>query len=404
MSDGDEALWDDWGDPHVDINIDSVGPDAADVGTMFGIGAYFLDQQTNRIVESIEGLRPPPPPPPPEPPVTINAASDLDDHLKWDEFVGQENLKRQLRVHIESAKTRGVALEHTLLASGRPGVGKTTMARIIAQEMGGGFFMLVPPFHREALYDAVMDLNDTDILFIDEIHKLADHGKAQAENLLHVMEDRALYLPTGKWHLADITIIGATTDADKLPETIIDRFTIKPHYEEYTAEDLVRICARFERDHGLFLPMQLRRAIADASRRTPRVIRELVIAVRDLSITKLRDAGALDKNPVKMMVDHRDLFPTPQQLLEFKSMTPEGLTPTHREYITGIYRAFGRTTAEGERIYVAGEMSLVTMMRMPKQGLARVERELIEVGLIDRTPQGRKLTPKGIRKAREWTQ
>lgn len=403
MSDGDEALWDDWGDPHVDINIDSVGPDAADVGTMFGIGAYFLDRQTDQIVEALEGLRPPPPPPPPPPPVTINAASDLDEHLTWDEFIGQENLKHQLRVHIESAKTRGVALEHTLLASGRPGVGKTTMARIIAQEMGGGFFMLVPPFHREALYAAVLELKEHDILFIDEIHKLADHGKAQAENLLHIMEDRALYLPEGKWYLNDITIIGATTDADKLPETIIDRFTIKPHYEEYSRNDLVHICARFEREHGLHFPFELRLAIANASRRTPRVIRELVIAVRDMTVKKLSDAGALDKHPLDIVREHRDLFPTPAQLLEFKSMTPEGLTPTHREYITGIYRAFGRTTKEGERIYVAGEMSLVTMMRMPKQGLARVERELIEAGLIDRTPQGRKLTPRGIKMAREWT-
>lgn len=408
MSDGDEGLWFDEGlddfSPH--YHDTSHGPDALDVGVLFGIGGYFLDRQADRIVDGVNakqgggGVATIPH----EPRTAINAADDnKGEELTWEEFIGQENLKRQLRTHIESAKIRGVALEHTLLASGRPGVGKTTMGRIIAQEMGGGFFMLVPPFHRDALNEAVCQLEDGDILFIDEIHKLADHGKAQAENLLHIMEDGALYLDWGRVPLNDITIIGATTDADKLPETIIDRFMIKPHFEDYSPDDLIEITRRFEKDQNLFLPMALRRSIAEASRRTPRVIRELVIACRDLILPRLRDHG-LDLNhpPLDVFLDYGDVYPEPDDLLEFKSLTREGLTPVHREYITGIYRSFGRTTTEGERVYVAGEMSLVTMMRMPKQGLARIERELIELGLVDRTPQGRQLTAKGIQKAREW--
>ena len=400
--DGDEALWGDWGEGDVNVTVESQGPDAVDVGVLFGLGAYFLDRQADRIVDGLSQPQEVIQTPVEEEHATINAASDLDDHLTWDDFVGQENLKRQLRVHIESAQARGVALEHTLLASGRPGVGKTTMARIIAQEMGGGFFMLVPPFHRTALNEAAMTCEDGDILFIDEIHKLADHGKSQAENLLHIMEDKALYLPMGKIYLSDFTLIGATTDADKLPETIIDRFTVKPHFEEYSEQELIDICYRFEKDYEIFIPLDLRIAIARASRKTPRVIRELTIAVRDLIVPEIKRQGLEDEPPIKILQHHRELFPSPKELLEFKSMTPEGLTPVHREYITGIYRAFGRTTADGERVYVAGEMSLVTMMRMPKQGLARVERELIETGLIDRTPQGRKLTPRGIKMAQRW--
>jgi holliday junction DNA helicase RuvB len=373
------------------------GFDAVDVGVTFGLAGALMDHQTNRLLDAQQQGHCHPAPPRP---VTINAApDDDDDELTWDDFVGQENLKRRLRIHINSAKARGVALDHTLLASGRPGVGKTTMGKIIAQEMGGQFFMLVPPFHRDALHDAVRVLEDGDVLFIDEIHKLADHGKAQAENLLHIMEERALYLPEGVVKLADFTLVGATTDADKLPETIIDRFRVKPHYEEYSHDELRRIVRRFEKVDGLFIPMALRETITHASRKTPRVIGELVVATRDLifSLNEL-PSGMPNTLDEKMELT----YPSGAYLLEFMSLTPEGLTPVHREYITGIYRAFGRDTDNG-RVYVAGEMSLVTMMRMPKQGLARLERELIELGFVDRTPQGRKLTPKGVAAARKWS-
>lgn len=379
-----------------DIFMDDIGFDAWDVGTVAGIAGVLLDGHARKITDGQqvthdhhhhEEERA----------VTVNAAPHKGEDLTWDQFIGQESLKQQLRIHIQSAKHRGVALEHVLLASGRPGVGKTTMGKIISQEMGGEFFMMVPPFHRDALIDAALELGDGDILFIDEIHKLADHGPAQAENLLHLMEEKAVYTPSGRVQLADITIIGATTDADKLPETIIDRFPIKPHFEEYSYFELLLISNRFEQEHDIELPPDVKGAIAKASRNTPRVIRELVIAARDLIIDL---NGGL---PQTFDERTQSLYPTPRRLLNFKGLTPDGLTPTHRDYITGIYRAFGRTTNEGERIYVAGEMSLVTMMRMPKRGLARLERELIELGYIDRTPQGRQLTQKGVAAARKWT-
>lgn len=311
----------------------------------------------------------------------INAAGNAPEYVKdWDGYIGQGPLKEQLLVHIDAALARWEVLPHVLLASGMPGVGKTTMARLIAKKMQGELTMMVPPFSKTALHEAAIQVPDGGFLFIDEIHKLADHGPAAAENLLHMLEENLLYLEDGVHTLNEISIIGATTDADKLPETIIDRFSIKPYFQAYSLAELVRITKNFANYFNTELTPETMVAIAKACRGTPRIAREYVIAVRDLQTA-------------------RKQWCTPAMLYSFKEIEPDGTTRQHQAYMKSLYQFFGREDADGKIEYVAGEASLMSLLRENKSGLARLERFLIERGFIDRTPRGRRLTPAGVRRA-----
>lgn len=301
----------------------------------------------------------------------------------WDSYIGQAPLKEEIQIAMDSAVARWGRLDHILLASGMPGVGKTTLARLIAQEMQGRLTMLVPPFSKTALHEAAMQCGPGEFLFIDEIHKLADHGPAAAENLLHMLEEGVLYLEGGIHKLEDFTIIGATTDADKLPETIIDRFAIKPFFQPYSLEELVRITKNFADHFDTTVLPKTMVAIAKACRGTPRIARELVIAVRDLQLA-------------------RQVWCTPDMLYTYKQIEPDGTTRQHKAYLKAMYQFFGREDNEGRQEYVAGEASMMSLLRENKTGIARLERFLIETGLLDRTPRGRRLTPRGIARARQY--
>lgn len=303
------------------------------------------------------------------------APTKVKHNTKWDAYVGQERLKRTLRVHIDSAKERNEPLPHVLLASGMPGVGKTEMGKLIASELGSSMVTLVPPFTKDQLVRTIQAMDDFDVVFIDEIHKMADNGKKNSETLLHILEEGQDHSPSGTIVLPRVTIVGATTDADRLPETIIDRFPIKPIFEPYTLKELALITAKFEGMLGIELPFELTMGIAAACRGTPRVAREMVVAARDLAIS-------LDRHP------------TVEELLDFKQTEPDGMTESHRQYLQCLYENFG-----GDRNYTAGEDTLRVMLRQTKDGLLRLERFLIEQGYIELTPRGRRLLPKGIQQA-----
>lgn len=370
--------------------------DAAAAGTAYAFFRHGQDRQTQQLIDAFRNAsRPridddadlikPTPEPVPEPINNLDYATDITDD--WDDYIGQAPLKRQLAIAIKSAQARNAPFPHTLLASGYPGVGKTTAARMIAKTLGVKIIELVPPFKIETLVAAAQQLNDKDILFIDEIHKLTDGvGARGAEILLKVLEDHVAYMPDGEViPLAQITIIGATTDRDKLPEPVVDRFKLKPYFQAYSLVELAEIAIVFAYKHRSedFVTNDLGIAISDACRGTPRIIEEMVLACRDLAIVQGRP-------------------PTPQEMLDFLEVEPDGLTRAHVHYLTAMRKYFARETKEGSIEYIVGESAMQQILRETKQGISRIERFLVERGLIDRTPRGRRLTSLGITRAEQF--
>lgn len=364
----------------------------------FGTGYAMMrggqDAQTRQIVDAINDIdlnvTIENDAPPPEDHTPVNA-QDYATNLPtdWDSYIGQEPLKKRILTEIQAAKIRKARLPHTLLASGFPGVGKTTMARLMAQAMGVNIIELVPPFKSiETIVNAAKQLKDKDILFIDEIHKLTDGvGARGGEVLLKILEDGVAYLPDGRVEvLNDITIIGATTDADKLPGTVLDRFKVKPYFQPYSLEELARITIVFT--FGLrsqdYVDDKLAASIARACRGTPRIIEEMVMAARNLTLV------------------NSYVPPTTEELLEYLEVEPDGLTRTHIHYICALRQYFGRVNKDGFTEFIVGEAAMQQLLRQTKPGIGRIERFLVERGLVDRTPRGRRLTPLGIARAEQF--
>lgn len=377
------------------------GMSALEAGAVYALYRHGQDEQAEQIAAAIAGGQQQAGPVqvdvhvhtgdddmPGVAPINALDFTTTDMPESWDDYVGQEPLKRQLMVSMKSAQARRDRFPHTLLASGMPGVGKTTMARLIAKSMGVQIYELVPPFNVFTLVAAAQQLGDKDVLFIDEVHKLADSGKRGAEILLKVLEDGVAFLPTGEVvQLNNITIIGATTDKDKLPEPVIDRFPLQPYFQAYSDGDLCEIAAKFttrhdawdaiDKDHELIWSM------SQACRSTPRIAETMVLAARDLHIAFGRVAE-------------------PAEMLEFLEVEPDGLTRQHIAYLCSLRQYFARETKDGETEYVIGEAAIQQLLRETKPGIGRIERFLIERGLLDRTPRGRRLTERGIARAEQF--
>ena len=195
-----------------------------------------------------------------------------------------------------------------------------------------------------------------------------------------------MFLPNGRVVLLNnFTIIGVTTDRDKLPEPVVDRFKIKPYFQAYSWPELSEIAVSFAYRHnaGDVIDDELAVDIAAACRNTPRIIEEMVMAADAMATTFKRP-------------------PTSEELLAFLEVEPDGLTRTHIHYLTAMRQYFPRMTKDETIEYIVGEAAIQQILRETKQGIGRVERFLVERGLIDRTPRGRRLTPLGIARAEEF--
>jgi Holliday junction DNA helicase RuvB len=292
------------------------------------------------------------------------------------EFTGQKQARENLSVFIEAAKTRGEPLDHVLF-SGPPGLGKTTLAQIVARELGVGFRATSGPVLARAgdLAALLTNLEPRDVLFIDEIHRL---NPAVEEILYPAMEDFELDLIIGegpsarsvKIGLAPFTLIGATTRSGLLTTPLRDRFGIPIRLAFYETKELMQIVARGARVLGLNLTEDGAREIAMRSRGTPRIAGRLLKRVRDFAAVAGRvevDQMVADVALARLEVDKR------------------GLDAFDRRYLALI--------AEGFNGGPVGIETLAAALGEPRDAIEEiVEPYLIQQSLLQRTPRGRVLT------------
>ncbi len=238
---------------------------------------------------------------------------DVDAALRpksLDDFVGQRGARENLRVFINAAKARGDALDHVLFF-GPPGLGKTTLAGIVAREMGVGFRATSGPVIAKSgdLAALLTNLEDGDVLFIDEIHRLAP---AVEEILYPAMEDRALDLMIGEGpsarsvriDLPRFTLVGATTRAGLLTTPLRDRFGIPIRLVFYTVEELEQVVRRAGSLLGMTLAEDGAREVAKRSRGTPRIAGRLLRRVRDFAQAAGEEVvDAMDRRYLHMIAD-----------------------------------------------------------------------------------------------------
>ncbi len=309
-------------------------------------------------------------------------ADDVDAALRpktLDDFVGQKAARENLRVFIEAARTRGEALDHVLFF-GPPGLGKTTLAQIVAREMGVGFRATSGPVIGKSgdLAALLTNLEDGDVLFIDEIHRL---NPAVEEVLYPAMEDRALDLMIGEGpsarsvriDLPKFTLVGATTRQGLLTTPLRDRFGIPVRLTFYSVEELEKVIRRAAALLELSIADDGAREIARRARGTPRIAGRLLRRVRDFAVV----AG---EATVSARVADAAL-----NRLEVDGL---GLDAMDRRYLTMI-----------ADIYKGGPVGVETLaagLSEPRDTIEEViEPYLIQLGLVARTARGRCLNAGG---------
>jgi len=304
---------------------------------------------------------------------------DLDTTLRpqsLDEFTGQAEARANLKVFIEAAKNRGEALDHVLFV-GPPGLGKTTLAQIMAKELGVNFRSTSGPVIAKAgdLAALLTNLEDRDVLFIDEIHRLSP---AVEEILYPAMEDFQLDLIIGegpaarsvKIDLSKFTLVAATTRLGLLTTPLRDRFGIPVRLNFYTVEELELIVRRGARLMGLGITDDGAREIARRARGTPRIAGRLLRRVRDFAEVAKAEAVTrqiADEALTRLLVDNM------------------GLDQLDKRYLTMIALNFGGGPVGIETI-AAG-------LSEPRDAIEDIiEPYMIQQGFIQRTPRGRILT------------
>lgn len=293
-------------------------------------------------------------------------------------YIGQDRLKQNLKLAIAAATKRGEPLDHVLLY-GPPGLGKTTMASVIANEMGSQIRITSGPAIERAgdLASLLTNLQDGDILFIDEIHRL---HRSVEEVLYSAMEDFKLDIMLGKGpsarslrlDLPRFTLIGATTRTGALAAPLRDRFGMIHRLEFYTPEQVKAIIERAAKILDVQIHAEAALKLAERARLTPRIANRLLKRVRDYA--DVNGDGIIDT-----VISHSAL-----ELLEIDEL---GLDPADRMLLQAIIEN-----------YAGGPVGVETLAAMTAEERSTIEDfiepYLLQIGLLERTPRGRKVTPK----------
>ena len=293
------------------------------------------------------------------------------------DYTGQEKAKANLSVYLEAARRRGEPLDHTLLY-GPPGLGKTTLANIIACEMGAGIRVTSGPAIEKPgdLAALLTNLNPGDVLFIDEIHRL---NRVVEEILYPAMEDFAIDIIVGKGPSANsirldlprFTLVGATTRAGQLSAPLRDRFGVSLRLELYSAEELAKIVTRSATILGMEIQPEGAYEIASRSRGTPRIANRFLRRVRDFA--QVCADGVITKAAADLALDQLDV----EHL---------GLDAIDRRMLTAIIQNYGGGPVGLDTLAATIGEESVTLEDV-------YEPYLMQLGFLTRTPRGRCVTP-----------
>lgn len=296
----------------------------------------------------------------------------------FDEYVGQERLKKNLKLAIEAAKKRGEPIDHVLLY-GPPGLGKTTMATVIANEMGKGIRVTSGPAIERAadLASILTNLQDGDVLFIDEIHRLS---RAVEEVLYSAMEDYKLDIVIGKGpaarsvrlDLPRFTVIGATTRTGSLAAPLRDRFGHIYRLEFYTPEEIAKIIIRSAGILQANIDQESAETLSTRSRLTPRIANRLLKRVRDYA--DVNGDGIIDAAHTSAALE----------MLEIDEI---GLDPADRNMLKAMIEH-----------YSDNPVGITTIAALTGDEVTTIEDfyepYLLQIGFIEKTPRGRRVTQK----------
>jgi len=308
----------------------------------------------------------------------------------FDDYIGQDYEKARLKKIINGCLRTGKAMHHVMI-TGPSGTGKTTLAHIIANELGKKITVMEAPIHKQNLIEEVMEMEDGDILLIDEIHLMAK-GK-QAGNdpavLYHVMEDRKIDTEQGRFDVPEITVIGCTTDEGMLPEAFLNRFTLKPRLVDYTDDDMQEIVVLNAKQLEIGVDPRANGVFAKASLGIPRRVNQFV-----------KIGQALMDAYHEPQVSER----IAKEVLRDEGIEADGLNHIMMKYLTELFRRRKWSEAKKEWVITA---SLQTMAHAIDRGQDvkfvqhRVEPTLIKRNYIGIGSRGREITLEGIERIGE---
>lgn len=313
----------------------------------------------------------------------LHGEGEIQKNLRpktMDEYIGQDSLKEKMNIYIEAAKKRKSSIDHILLY-GPPGLGKTTLAGVIASEMGSNLKITSGPIIDKAgdLAAILTSLEENDILFIDEIHRL---NTSVEEILYPAMEDGELDIIIGKGpsarsiriELPSFTLIGATTKAGLLSSPLRDRFGVTHKMDYYTEKEIIEIVERAAKVLGTTIDKESAEEIALRSRGTPRIANRFLKRIRDYC--DIKGDGRIEKNLTL-------------KGLKVLGIDKSGLDELDREIIKSIIVNYGGGPV--------GIETLSLLLGEDKRTLEEVyEPYLVKIGYIKRTPRGRVVTEKAL--------